>query len=121
MPVRTRHHRHRLLDLWFRHDKRLAVEVVEFLGEITGNLEVLFLILPHRHTLRVVKQDVGSHEHGIRKEAVGRLDTFGKLVLVAVASLDESHRSQRREYPHQFDHLRHIGLPKEDHPLWVQP
>ena len=67
---------HLLLWIIERHDARpdfrndapwyhegLAVELVEALRDISTELDMLFLILPHRHLVGIVEQDIGSLQH----------------------------------------------------------
>ena len=56
-----------------RHGKGWAVGGVKAFGNIPGKLNVLFLIGADRHQIRLVKQNVGGHQHGI----VEKPDTDG--------------------------------------------
>ena len=44
------------------HHEGLAVAVVEALGDVAGELEVLALVVAHRDLVGVVQEDVGGHE-----------------------------------------------------------
>ena len=46
------------------HDERVAVAAVEALGDVAGQLEVLALVVAHRHPVGVVEEDVGGHSAG---------------------------------------------------------
>ena len=47
------------------HHEGVAVERVEALGDVAGQLEVLRLVLADGHDAGLVEQDVGGHQHGI--------------------------------------------------------
>ena len=44
------------------HDEGLAVAGVEPLGHVAGQLDVLALVVAHRHPVGVVEEDVGGLE-----------------------------------------------------------
>ncbi len=46
----------------------LAVAIVEPLGDLAGQLEVLALVVAHGDLLRRVEQDVARHQHRIGQE-----------------------------------------------------
>ena len=51
----------------------LAVLVIEAARDISRELEVLPLVLAHRHEVRLVEQDVRRHQHGVVEQADARL------------------------------------------------
>ena len=51
-----------------RHAERLAVAVVEALGDVAGELEVLALVVADRHEIGLVEQDVARHQHRVREQ-----------------------------------------------------
>ena len=50
-------------------DEGLAVAVVEAHGQLTGELEVLALVVADGHGVGVVEEDVGRHEDGVGEQA----------------------------------------------------
>ena len=43
----------------------IGAGVDALLGDVAGQLQMLFLVLPHRHPIGVIEKDVGGHQHGI--------------------------------------------------------
>ena len=120
------HHSDRFLDAGFRDNEGLAVHVVELDGDVAGDFEMLLLVLAHRHHLGVVQENVGSHEHGVSKEAVVdrthvTVGELGHLVLVAVAALEQAHGSHRAQEPSQFGVLRRVRLLPEHATIGIEP
>ena len=62
------------------HDEGVAVAAVEALGDVAGELEVLALVVAHRHLVGVVEEDVGGHERRVGEQP-GR-DELGLVGLV---------------------------------------
>jgi hypothetical protein len=61
---------------------RVGEVVVELLGDVAGQLQVLFLVLADRHMGGAVEQDVGSHQARIGEQAErGVLAVLAGLVL----------------------------------------
>ena len=56
-------------DGMLRHHERLAVAVVEAVRQVAGQLEMLALVVTHRHLLGVVEQDVGRLQRGIGEQS----------------------------------------------------
>ena len=52
-----------------RHAERLAVAVVEALGDVAGELEMLALVVADRDEIGLVEQDVARHQHRVGEEA----------------------------------------------------
>ncbi len=121
LPVHPGDHRHRLGDVGLRHLERLAELLVELHREVAGHLDVLLLVLPHRHRVGLVEEDVGRHQYRVGEEAVRGGDPLRHLVLVAVRLLQHPHRADHREEPRQLVYLRHRALAEEDRFLRVQP
>mmetsp|Transcript_35659 Transcript_35659/g.82939 ORF Transcript_35659/g.82939 Transcript_35659/m.82939 type:complete len:464 (-) Transcript_35659:83-1474(-) len=89
----------------------LAVLVVEPPGDVPGELEVLALILPHRHPVCLVEQDVRGHEDGIGEETHAHsVALFAGLLLVLDHSLEPVHGSGAVEQPRQLRVGRDVGL-----------
>jgi len=64
-----------------RHDERLAEALVEPLGDVAGQLEVLALVVADRDDVGLVEQDVAGHQDGIVEEPGGdEVLLFGPLL-----------------------------------------
>ena len=98
-----------------------AVDVVEPLGDVAGDLQVLLLVLADRHDVGVVEQDVGRLEHRVGEEPVLGGEPLLDLVLVADALLQPAHRRDGRQEPGQLGRLGHVGLDEQRGPLGVEP
>ena len=70
-----------LVRMWLYKEIDL-VEMVETNGEVARHLEMLQLILAHRHEVCLVLKDVGSHEHGIGEQA--GIDIVGILACLVL-------------------------------------
>ena len=64
-----------------------AVQIMESSHNITGEFQMLSLILSHRHLCSLVEDDIGCHEHRVGKQA--NADRF-TLLLGFVLELDHS-------------------------------
>ena len=114
--VEPRHHGHSLEDVGLGQPEdrlALAVDVVEPLGDVARDLQVLLLVLAHRDDVGVVEQDVGRLEHRVGEQAVLGGDPLGLLVLVADALLQPAHRGDARQEPGQLGRLGHVRLDEE--------
>ena len=95
--------------------------MVEAGGQVAADLDVLHLVLAHRHHVGIVDQDVGRHQHRIGEQAgVGR-QPLGLLVLVGVAPLQQAHRRAGHQQPAQFGDLGHVGLHEQRRPVGIEP
>jgi hypothetical protein len=52
-----------------RYHEGLAIVAIETNGDVARQLEMLLLIFAHRHQVRLIKQDVRGHQHGIVEQA----------------------------------------------------
>jgi len=94
--------------------------VVELLGQVAGELQVLLLVVAHRHEVGVVEQDIRGHEHRVEEQAgVDRLLLAG-LVLELGHALQLPERAEAAEDPGQFGVAEHVGLDEEPAPGRVQ-
>ena len=91
LAVRARDRRHLLANDRLRQDKCRPVGLIEFDGDVTRDFHVLLLVPPDRHDVGIVKQDVRRHQHGVGKDAVIGAEPAGDFILVAGASLQQSH------------------------------
>ena len=121
--VEARHHRHVIQDVGFRDGEDGGVGAkgaIEALGGITGDLDVLLLILPDRHERAAVDQNVGGLEDGIVEQPrVGR-EPLRHLILVGDRFFELRDGGERVENPGQFVQLRHVALDEEVRLLRVE-
>lgn len=75
---------------------------------------MLFLVLSYRDNIRIVNEDVGGHQDGVRKQTMGSDETARDLVFVGVAAFEQTHGRDSAENPGEFGVLRNITLPKEN-------
>ena len=94
---------------------------VEVGRHVLGHLDVLDLVLAHRHHGGVVGEDVRGHEDRVGEQPDGGLDAVGELVLVRVRALEQPHAGHGGQQPGDLGHLRHVALPEEDRPPGVHP
>ncbi len=105
----------------FGDDQRLAEEVIEALGEIASDLEVLLLIATDRDHVRVVQDDVGRHQHGVIEDTGVRGLALGERIFIGRPAFELTGRDQAAEDPGELVHLDHRGLPEEHRMLRVEP
>jgi hypothetical protein len=117
---RLAHLRHRLgkisnsadrgQDVGLRNDERRAVAGVEAQREVTGELEMLALVLPHWHLIGLIQQDVGGHQHRISEQAHigGFWPHLGGLVLELRHSLRLPESRQATEHPVELRVFRNM-------------
>jgi hypothetical protein len=87
------------IDFRLGNNKGLAKGVIETNGDVAGHLHMLFLILAHRHHLRLIEQDIRGHQHRIGKQPMTGRDVLGHLVLERMATLQESHGREHGQQP----------------------
>ena len=124
LAVEAGHHGDAVQDVGLgqaEHVFAAAINAVEPLGDVAGDLQVLLLVLAHRHKVGVVEQDVGRLEHGIGKKAVIGGEPLLHLVLEAHGLLQPAHGRDRGEQPGQLGRLGHVRLDEERGLLRIQP
>ena len=95
--------------------------MVEALGHVAGQLHVLLLILPHRHKVRLVEQDVRRHQAGVGKQAgVDVVGVLGGFVLELGHAGQLAEHGVALQHPGQLRVLVHVGLDKNCVALRVQ-
>ena len=96
--------------------------MIEFLGDVVGEFEVLFLVVADRHAGRVIGQDVGRHEVRIDvKTGRGGLAILSRLVLELGHAVEPADAGDAVEDPGQPRMGRHGRLVEEDVPLGIDP
>ena len=102
----------------------VAVPGVPALGQVTGELQVLALVIAHGDEVGVVEQDVGGHEGRVDEEAnpgPKLFATFGRLVLPLGHPVQLAHAGGALEQPGQFGVLVDVALDEQDATRRVKP
>ena len=60
---------------------------------------MLTLILPYRHDIGIIEQNVGRHEHRVREEAGIGFEAFRHFIFIRVRLLQECDRHEALKYP----------------------
>ena len=101
-----------LEDVGLGQPEGLLVAVVEPLGEVAGQLEVLALVLADRHEVRAVEQDVGRLEDrvGEQPDAGRALAALGGLVLELGHPAGLAEAGQALQHPAELGVAGHLAL-----------
>lgn len=102
--------------------------MIETLREIACHFDVLDLVAPDRHLVRVEDQDIGRHQHRIHEQACGNAGILVLAIgavpvhrrLVGMRAIEDALAGHAGQQPHQLGGLGHIGLPVEPHLVRVQ-
>ena len=129
--ARGGHLLHRLLEIHdlraelrdhdLRYDERLAVAGVEAFGDVTRELDVLALVLPDRHYIDVVEQDVRSLQDGIGEEADGDEVLLLGLVLELGHAAELAIARRACEQPGSLRMIGVMALDEERAALRIDP
>ena len=96
------------------------VVVVELRRDVAGQLDVLLLVLAHRHVRGVVEQDVGGHQRRIgEKPERGVLGVLARLVLELDHPVHPADPGDAVEDPGELGMPGHLALREEDRALRV--
>ncbi len=96
--------------------------VVELLGDVAGQLQVLLLVLAHRHVGRLVEQDVGGLEHGVGEQRDrGALAVLAGLVLELRHAVQPAHPGRAVQQPLQLGMGGNLGLVEQDRASRIDP
>ena len=108
-------------DVGLRHHEGVAVARVEAGGQVPAELQVLALVLPHRHPVRLVEQDVRGHQHRIGEQADGGAlgAQLGRLVLELGHPLRLPEAGQAAEDPRQLGVFGYVRLQEHHRALGV--
>ncbi len=118
--VDARHHRGGVEDVGLGDDEDLPELLVELAGDVAGHLQVLLLVLAHRHQIGEVDQDVGRLQHRIGEQPVVGREALGDLVLVADGALEQAHGRDAGEDPGELGDLGDVLLGKKGRLLRVE-
>jgi hypothetical protein len=107
----------------------LAVEVVEARAHVARHLDVLHLVAPHGHLVRLEHQNVGCHQHRVHEQArrhavVALAAGFVVLVhagLVGVGAVEQALAGHAGQQPGQLGDFGDIRLAVKNHFLGIQP
>jgi hypothetical protein len=99
----------------------LAEARVEAPRDVAHQLEVLALVLAHRHLVGAVGEHVGRLEHGVEEQRRGDQLALGhRLVAELMHAVELAHRGDRRQQPRQLGVLVHVALAEEHAAFRVQ-
>ena len=84
-------------------------------GDLARKLEVLHLVLAHRHQVGAIEQDVGRHQDRIVEQARRDALQVLRLIFELRHALELAQRRDGIEQPHQRRMLRHVRLHEERH------
>ena len=101
------------------HDEGLAVELVEAQRDVARQLDVLLLVLTHRHLVGVVEEDVGGLQHRIGEEAGRDALLLLRLDLVLRHALEPADRRDALQDPRRLGVRAHVALDEERGALGV--
>ena len=105
----------------FRHHKRLAVQVVEALGDIARQFHVLALVIPDRDDSGVVEQNVRCHQNRILQQPIADCLGFFGFRFELRHAFEPTEGRDTGQQPAKFGMLRHAGLDGERTDGWVNP
>ncbi len=96
--------------------------VIEFLGDVAGQLQMLLLVLAHRHMGRLIGQDVGRHQAGIdHQPGRGVLAVLAGLVLELGHAVQPADPGDAIENPGELGMLGDLALVEDDAGLGIDP
>ena len=97
--------------------------VVELLGDVAGQFEMLLLVLADRHMGRLVQQDVGRHQRGIGEQARAR--TFSAFLPAfsfhCVMRCIQPMRATQLKIQASSACCTHLGLVEDDRLFRIEP
>ena len=94
---------------------RVAEIIVEFLGDIASQFEVLLLVLADGHMGGAIQQDVGRHQHRIIVQSDGRiLAVLAGLFLELGHAVEPADPRHAIEDPGQFRMPGNLALVEDD-------
>ncbi len=99
-----------------RHYKYfLLVLMVDFLGDVARNFQMLLLVFAYGHKMGIVEQNIGGHQYRIGKKPCRNIGFAQFLGLVFVRVGIFQHRKGRKaaQVPSQFAYLRNARLAVE--------
>ena len=92
------------------HHESFAVHGIEALRDVARQLQVLRLIVAHRHDSGLVQQNVGCHQHRILQQSVADGFLRGGLRFVLRHALQPAHRRYAGQHPGELGVFRHRRL-----------
>ena len=119
---------HRGFDQRFGQHQLLPIQVVKALGNVARHFNVLDLVAPDRHLVRLEHQNIRRHQHRVHEEA-GR-DVGVRLVaccvifvhrsFVSVRAVEHAFAGHASQQPGQLGDFRNVRLAVKGHALRVQ-
>ncbi len=99
----------------------VAEVVVEFLGDVARQLEVLLLVLADRHVRGAIGENVGRHQVRINVETHrGVLAVLAGLLLELRHAVEPAEARDAIEHPRQLGVLGHLALIEQDALLGIE-
>lgn len=97
---------------WFGEE--VAEHAVVAVADVSGQFEVLRLVLANGDETGLVEQNVGGHEHGVGVEREARVVVAGGLFLFELDHFVEPTEGRhRRQEPHHLSVGSHVTLHKQ--------
>ena len=108
-------------DIGLRDLEHIAVDVVETLGHVPGQLAVLLLVLTHRDEIRLVEKNIRGHQGRVGEQAaVDVLLVLGGLVLELGHAAEFAEHGITVQHPAQLRVGGDVGLDEQSVLLRVQ-
>ncbi len=92
------------------HHERFAVQRIESLRDVARQLQMLRLIVAHRHDRGLVQQNIGGHQHRVLQQPVADCLLALRLGLVLRHALQPSDRGHARQHPRELGVRRNRRL-----------
>ena len=112
-PVNTGNNRDVFLYNRSWENKCFSEKAIEFLRNISRHFQMLFLVLPDRHHIRILDQNISRHQYWIIKSTDIHFLTLRLRILECVRAHQIRHCRDAVENPRKLGYLRHIGLKKK--------
>ena len=110
-----------LAEVALGHGENIAVNAVEALGNVPGQLQMLLLIRADGHQIGLIEQNIRRHQHGVIKQArVDVVRVLGALVLVLGHAGKLAHIGEAVQDPGQLCVAADMALAVDDVFLGIQ-
>ena len=107
----------------------LAVQVVKALRDVARHFNMLDLVAPDRHLVRLEHQNISSHQHRVHEQArrdIGIRVVAGGIVFIdrgfiRMGAVQHAFAGDAGQQPGEFGDFRNVGLAVKRHAFRVQP
>ena len=104
-----------------RNLEHITVNAVKTAGDNVGQLHMLLLILAHRHQIRLIEQNVTSHQAGVSKQTgIDIVGIFGGLILKLGHAAQLTEHRIAIQHPAQLRMLMDMALDEQGVLLGIQ-